>query len=204
MRKNTTLVFALIGLILIRSLAVNKTSSFSLEIVGPSTLFATEHTTSYCPITVLAWRIGGPSQSLRCDKLSSGFRRAAILPVLSGFLWRNPATIPRFVVAIIVDAVDHLPYWSASHISNKVFKIVDPRCTDFYSTTTVARIAKVPYVAASFLHSSPAKIFRRVGKTMLDGAEIMAFYKPFSVAISSERGLLTTSTLTKTWRYFCA
>lgn len=79
-------------------------------------------------------------------------------------LARGPSAISRFVIAIIVDAINRVKRgWPFANISGKYLKTVIPSLADTDPSTTVSRIAFVIFALASIFHASPNQIETRTG-----------------------------------------
>lgn len=72
----------------------------------------------------------------------------------------DPSAIPRFVVSVIVNAVQLFSFRFLSHVSKEVYKYF-PSVTDSYSTSTVVTINRRFRIRASLNH---------IGPTSIDGA----------------------------------
>lgn len=75
----------------------------------------------------------------------------------------RPATIARFIVAIIVDAINgSSPGRTWTHISQEIIERVQPPIAYSNAAPTVARIIRVALAVASILDRAPRPVLRRL------------------------------------------
>ncbi len=98
--------------------------------------------------------------------------------VVIAFVSRYPAAISRFVVAVIVGAIEHFSRWTFSHIGEEVSKAIGstPTLADGYASTTVVSVLREIFVVASGEHVRPRLILtgRFTSNSMAVGGETSA------------------------------
>lgn len=81
-----------------------------------------------------------------------------------------PSTVSRFVMSVVVDAVNlMLGSWATSHVGKKINKGFSPSFAHFNPATTVVLIASVLWVCASLHEMRPDAVFGRIVKSVFDG-----------------------------------
>ena len=96
------------------------------------------------------------------------------MPSIVSLLFRSrPFTIGRFVIAIIIDALERVASFSRPHISEKIFKF-EPPFAELNSTTPIQLIVSSVRIAATFEHARPAFIG---WGSILTMSKIVAFKK---------------------------
>ena len=106
-------------------------------------------------------------------------RVSSLAPIARLLLWRRPATIARFIVAIIVDAVNRvLRSRRKSHVSKKCFKGLSPTTTDANTSAPIIRVRRSRLGMATAFHRTPYVVNRRVRHTVRG--------HPFSCYLSSD------------------
>jgi len=111
--------------------------------------------------------------------LTDLLRVSSLAPIARLLLWRRPATIARFIVAIIVDAVNRvLRSRRKSHVSKKCFKGLSPTTTDANTSAPIIRVRRSRLGMATAFHRTPYVVNRRVRHTVRG--------HPFSCYLSSD------------------
>ena len=88
--------------------------------------------------------------------------------ILTLFKRRCPAAVSRFVVPVIVDAVDAgSSEWSCAHIVQEVDKGESPAVAYDYASCAVVVVLRVASVVAPGLHQLPSRVLRRLMATAL-------------------------------------
>jgi hypothetical protein len=113
----------------------------------------------------------------RCSPLVR--RRAPIFHLLRP---RSPAAICRFVISVVVYAVETQPLWALSHVSKKVLKAF-PSLANRYPASPVVPIGLLVGIGAASPHASPCDVLARtapsaalsVGKPCRSGG-VLEFY----------------------------
>lgn len=79
--------------------------------------------------------------------------------MLSLFFIRCPFAIRRFVVTVIVDAVNRSAFLAGTrpHISKEIFKL-HPACADFYAAAAVVFIRFILWIQATVFHVLPSPV----------------------------------------------
>jgi hypothetical protein len=77
--------------------------------------------------------------------------------IFAALQMRGPMTIARFIVTVIVDAINNFPPRSFTHVGKKVFKR-EPSFANFNSSTTVISVPSSLFVCAANDHVGPALI----------------------------------------------
>src|SRR4030095_6319663 len=95
--------------------------------------------------------------SVNCNAASVSL----LAPVASLSQYVSPPTIARFLIAIIIDAVDRIFLGrSLAHISNKVFKLI-PTVTNLNAATAVVSVILAIRIGATVSQPAPDFKFRR-------------------------------------------
>lgn len=81
--------------------------------------------------------------------------------------WSRPATVARFVVAVIVNAVDRAAAWPFAHVRQEVQEVGAPAIADRDSTGTVVAVRSVSTVIAPTIHGAPGGVGARLRPTVL-------------------------------------
>lgn len=86
-----------------------------------------------------------------------------VISFISGlFRWRCPAAISRFVIAIIVNAIDGmLRRRPRSHVGVEVFKTFEPSLADVDAASPVYRKFLVLWIVAFIMQSRPSRVLGR-------------------------------------------
>src|ERR1700683_337350 len=93
-----------------------------------------------------------------CDRGSAGSARA---PILGLFLRRRPPTVARFVVAVVVDALDAVSIRPLAHVGEEVLEDL-PALADGDAGAAVMLVVRCPWVRrAAFSHRLPRFVGRR-------------------------------------------
>jgi hypothetical protein len=67
----------------------------------------------------------------------------------------RPPAIFRFIVSVIVDAVQSLTLWRRSHVSKEIFEHLPPSSANLYPSTAVVVPSGIFRVSASLDHVCP-------------------------------------------------
>lgn len=71
-----------------------------------------------------------------------------------------PSTIPRFIVAVVVNSVYRVRHgWPWSHVRKKIRERRHPSGTYRYTSAAVIGVAVVVWIIAAFFHCQPAVVF---------------------------------------------
>ena len=109
----------------------------------------------------------GDVRSGTFPNISSLFRSKLCLSRIATLLcYRCPATITRFVPAIIVDTLKSKAGGFFSHIGEKILKAVQPSLADIYAAVPVILRHRVAVISASGLHVDPSGVSARLGHPM--------------------------------------
>jgi len=82
---------------------------------------------------------------------------------------RGPAAVARFVIAVVVDAVNRQSWRAIAHVVAEVFK-ARPPFADGDPAATVERKVNSVRIQAAFFHCYPGSICRRRDAAVLSGA----------------------------------
>jgi len=92
-------------------------------------------------------------------------RHAALTPVVRLFLARSPSTVARFIISIVVDAIQSQSFRLLSHVGNEIHKVM-PSLAHFDPTSAVIRVVGRARIFTSRNHSRPALVRRSTGVPM--------------------------------------
>ena len=107
-------------------------------------------------------------------------KRTLFATIISLFFTGGPTAIFRRIVAVIVDAVNCKSFGARPHIGVEIVKVV-PSITYFYAVAAVMYVTCAFWVIASFVHSAPDIVFRRMRHTVFK----RPFYKRFNDATTA-------------------
>lgn len=89
-------------------------------------------------------------------------------PILCLLFWICPTAISRFIIAIVVDAIQGCSWWSRTHVRQECFKRI-PAITNLNSSSAVIFVSIVPGIQASVSHGRPGSPFSRFTFAMAHG-----------------------------------
>ena len=118
-----------------------------------------------------------------------------ICPTIPALLFMSsPSAIPRFVVSVIVDAVQGCALWSWPHVVAKCLKRRAPSVAHHNATTTIVAVLRVLFSVAAISHSFPASKFRRI-RTAMSSCRFsvgtrLALHRPSAVKVRGSNGSL--------------
>ena len=84
----------------------------------------------------------------------------SIPSVIRLFFCSSPSAIRRSIISIVVDAINGMQRWSASHIREKVTEVF-PTVTNPNPSSTVEEIIRIVTIVTSGMHMRPASVFWR-------------------------------------------
>jgi len=99
------------------------------------------------------------------DMRCSANTTSTLSPIIRLLLACSPTTVARFVVSVVINAVQFvIRCWlrPSSHISEKVFKRITPALADYNPAPTVISVTRRCHTVASVLHGPPSLVFRAV------------------------------------------
>lgn len=87
-------------------------------------------------------------------------RNHSIATCVSGMLGHCcPLTIARFVIPVIVDAVNRVPFgWRFPHILQKILKGIFPASANAYAASSIAFVSYVVWISAPTFHCQPTLV----------------------------------------------
>lgn len=97
----------------------------------------------------------------------NGVSGAVVLKVSHGakivglLCWCSPATVFWLVVSVWVDSVKSHSFRLFAHVSQEVFKRLEPSIANFYAASAIDRIFRIARAIAPVSHSSPRRVGRR-------------------------------------------
>ena len=100
----------------------------------------------------------------------------------------RPSAIARFIVAVVIDALNRVTFWAITHVCVKGSKGL-PLWTNGDSTPTINRVLVVVRVAASRLHVAPAVVGSRwlLCMTSITNTMLKVSSRGFLVALAAAR-----------------
>lgn len=103
------------------------------------------------------------SELLQCHRASCCLNEDVSPAIVSLLSLRCPPAIPRFVVAIVVDAIERVRRrWPRSHISQESREVITPRFADRDPAPTVQGVFRIAPRITAALGVAPAFVFRRM------------------------------------------
>lgn len=104
----------------------------------------------------------GQDMSLVCDSFD---RDHANIPAIDLLLFSGrPSAIGRFVMSVVVDALDGEAFWTPTHVVYKRREALEPPIAYAYPTTAIVSVGGVLGVQASLLDIQPNAVVRMTGK----------------------------------------
>lgn len=99
---------------------------------------------------------------------------------------RSPATVARFVRALIVDAVQRMSLRTPTHVSKKRREVISPSITHRNSATAISLVIRGSRVVAPSLHCSPSRVLARASTwTIHAGLAVRTTTTPADVALQA-------------------
>jgi hypothetical protein len=78
---------------------------------------------------------------------------------------RGPSAVARFVMAVIIDAIQRVLWrWPTTHIREKAREVVLPFAAHGYPAPSVSVVARIGFSEAASLHGYPYRVFRCMAK----------------------------------------
>jgi hypothetical protein len=98
-----------------------------------------------------------------------------ILAIIHLLFVRCPAAIKRLVVAIYIHTIKRLSGRTFAHISQEVFKTIQPAIAHADATTTVSAIFSIGLAVATSLRVLPSAVFSRVASAVRSSKRTYSF-----------------------------